>query len=434
MKKRIIFALLLSAISLFSFGCSFKEDSDIIKITFATSVYVEDPHRIAIDELIKEYNKKNPNVQVEVYGVGWSDFWNNMTVEIVAGNEADILQVYPYNIAAMDVLRPEGVFEDLSQYMGGTNYTDLLTGQDMCIFDGTPLALSSYAWGNTAIFYRKSLLEKINVNPNAINTWNDFIEVSKKLKDNGITSMGIVDSSHSFVVSEWARMIARPVSSGIYFKNESAPYTSENIQVNSEANIWAAKEWQKFLLQDQYGKSAPDKKDSREYFWNGLAAFCYDGPWFVGMTEQRDKELFNDVGIIPAFSVEYKGRVHKPNPQMYPLVCAISKNSKHKKEAWDFINWMSSVEAQKIVAKCGMIPSNIEYSSSDEYKNQYQMSSLFVDFLEKYAPQIADPSIPQQGELENVMINATQEIFSSGQDAAEVLNRAADECKEIMSR
>ena len=70
----------------------------------------------------------------------------------------------------------------------------------------------------------------------------------------------------------------------------------------------------------------------------------------------------------------------------------------------------------------------------NSYGNEYQMSSLFVDFLEKYAPQIADPSIPQQGELENVMINATQEIFSSGQDAAEVLNRAANECKEIINR
>ena len=37
-----------------------------IKLTFSTSVYVEEPHQKAIDALLEAYNKKNPDVEIEI--------------------------------------------------------------------------------------------------------------------------------------------------------------------------------------------------------------------------------------------------------------------------------------------------------------------------------------------------------------------------------
>lgn len=429
--------LMLFITSLFAISCdSDNEGEEKITITFATSIYVEDPHRLAIDELISTYNEKNPNINVEVYGAGFANFWDNLTVEIMGGNESDIIQMYPFNVASMNSLRMGGVFEDLIPYMEEKDYLSDFTGQDMCVVDGEILALSTYSWGTTALFYRKSILEKYGIDPQSIKTWDDFVEASEILQQNGVIGMGVVDSSHGFVVSEWARMIARVVSDGLYFPNgETGPFTASDIQVNSEKNIWAAKQWQDYIYKNKLGKSAPDKKDSREYFWNGLAAFNYDGPWFIGMSEQRDADLLNeDIGIIPSPSVEYDGKLYKPNPTMYPLVSSISKNSEYKQEAFDFLEWMGSSEAQKIVAKCGMIPSNKEYALSDEYKKAYPTSVLFAEFLDTYATQVSDPMIPQQGELDTILINATQEIFAAGKDPKTVLDEAAKKCMEVMNR
>ncbi|MDR2258017.1 MAG: extracellular solute-binding protein [Treponema sp.] len=436
MKRVLGICLILVLVLLFA-GCSKKDPAggEQITITVATSVYVEDPHRRAIDDLLEAYKKVAPNVTVEIYGGGWATYWDNVTTEIMGNNEADIMQIYPENVATYHNLRPGGVFADLKQFMNGQDYVSRLTGQDMCEFDGQALALSNYAWGTTGLFYRKSILADSNIDPEKIKTWNDFVAASAELKKKGVSGMGVITSAHSFVVSIWARMLARVVSNGLYFPNgETGPFTADNIQVNSPANLWAARQWQDYMIKNEYGKSAPDPKDFREYFYNGLAAFCYDGPWFVGMIREYDASMMDDIGIIPAPAVEYNGTLYQPNPTMYPLVMALSKNCKYPQEAWDFMNWMASAEAQKISATSGMIPASVEYSNSAEYKADHPQSSLFAEILKTYGPQVADPFIAQQGELSQIMVNAAQEMFAAGADVKTVLDKAAESCRQVMSR
>ena len=57
-----------------------------IKLTMATFLYVEAPHRAVIDRLVEEYNKIDPNVQIEISGAGYADYWNNLTTAILANN------------------------------------------------------------------------------------------------------------------------------------------------------------------------------------------------------------------------------------------------------------------------------------------------------------------------------------------------------------
>ncbi len=439
--KRVLVFLLIAAMVMSMAACGGGGDGDKdkggeeITLSFATSVYVEEPHQKAIDALVAAYEDTHPNVKIEIYGSGYANYWDNVTTEIMGNNEADIMQVYPENVASYNALRDGGVFVDLNEYIGDKDYKTQLTGQDMCEFDGQTLALSNYAWGTTALFYRKSILNDAGIDANNIKTWNDFVAASRTLKEKGIFGMGVLNSSHAFVVSEWARMVARPVSDGLYFPNgETGPFDSASIQVNSPENVWAAKEWQNYLLTEQLGKGAPDKKDSREYFWNGVAAFNYDGPWFVGMCKERDDVDMSDIGIIPAPAVEYNGQTYKPNPTMYPLVMCLSKNCENPEAAWEFMEWMTSDEAQKLAADCGMIPASVAYSGSDEYKEAYPESSLFADFLQDYAPQVSDPFIAQQGELNQIMINACQKMFTSGEDAQKTLDAAAAECKAVMDK
>ena len=50
-------------------------------------------------------------------------------------------------------------------------------------------------------------------------------------------------------------------------------------------------------------------------FWNGEVPFCMDGPWFIGMCQEHDAAMMEDIGIIPQFNVVYNGTTYKPNPQ-----------------------------------------------------------------------------------------------------------------------
>ena len=405
-----------------------------IVLTFETSVYVEEPHKKAIDALVDAYNQKNPDVKIEIYGAGYADFWNNLTTEVMAGNEADIVQVYTENIATYNALRPGGAFVELDSFMEGTDLAENLVAQEFCVLDGKTLALSNYAWGTTGIFYRKSMFEAAGVAPESLKTWDDFVAASAKLTTEDQAAMGILASSHAFVISEYNRMLGRVVSNGLYFpEGESGPYTPEQIQTNNEANVWAATQWQEYLK--KYGKPVPDKKDSRELFWNGNVAINFDGPWFIGMSASKSEEVVNDIGLIPQPAVVYNGTTYKPNPSIYPLVAMISKKSEHPKEAWDFLQWMASEEAQALIAQCGMIPSNKTYASSESYTSEYQMGGLFNEFLaNNYATPVSDPQIPQLGELTQIMIDAAQEMFVAGADVQATLDDAAERLKDVLSR
>ena len=101
-----------------------------IKLTFSTSVYVEEPHQKAIDALLEAYSKKEPNVSIEILGAGYDGYWDNITTEILANNESDMIQVYPENISTYNAIREGGTFIDLSEYMSD-ELKEKLVGQEM---------------------------------------------------------------------------------------------------------------------------------------------------------------------------------------------------------------------------------------------------------------------------------------------------------------
>ncbi len=441
--KKVLSVMLCGAMVMGLSACGGKsedtkgeKDGDKIDLTFSTSVYVEEPHQKAIDALLAAYNEKNPNVNIKIMGAGYDGYWDNITTEILGNNESDMIQVYPENISTYEAIRDGGTFVDLSEYMDD-GLKEKLVGQDMCDVDGKTLAISSYAWGTTGIYYRKSMLEEAGIDPESIKTQDDFLAACKKFTDGGKYAMGVVSGTHAFTVSEWNRLIARPVSGGLYFPNgETEPYTSENVNVSNPANVWAAQWWQDFILKEKAAKLVTDKKDSREMFWNSEVPFNMDGPWFVGMTRERDESLLDDVGIIPQFDVIYEGTTYKPNPTNYPLVTMLSKNCKHPKEAYEFLEWMTSDEAQAIIADCGMIPSNMDYSTSDEYIQNHELEYAIVDFMQNnYTDLVADPNIPQLGEISQIMLDACQKMFS--EQAADVqteMDSAQKSIEEVMGR
>ena len=418
--------------------------SEKITLTFETSVYVEAPHKKAIDLLVKAYNEAHPNVNIVVHGADYENFWDKLATEVIAGTQGDIVQVYPENIATYNSLVSDGAFLNLDPYIKGKDLETKLVGQELTKLNGSYYAISNYAWGTTGIFYRKSLFEKAGINPDNIKTLDDFKAAAEKLgadtnNDGKIDQYGFasVVGSHPFVASEWYRLVARPVSNGIYFPDgESGPYTADRINVNSEANVWAAQWWQDFIANEKITPPGTrDKKVGREMFWDGKAAMNMDGPWFIGMTRERDAKLLEDLGLMPQPAIVYEGKTYKPNPTMYPLVAMISKKAKHPEEAWKFLEWMASPEAQKLIAVSGMIPSNKDYIATDDYKKENALAFKFFDFMEKYyAPAVMDPPIPQQGQLSQIMVEAAQDMFVGRKDVKTVMEQAEKNMKNAMNK
>ena len=60
MKKLFVLLLVMGLLGVNIPAASSQEQ---VVLTFETSVYVEEPHKKAIDALVEAYNQKNPNVK-----------------------------------------------------------------------------------------------------------------------------------------------------------------------------------------------------------------------------------------------------------------------------------------------------------------------------------------------------------------------------------
>lgn len=429
--------VLLSGTALAGCGSSEGSGSDQITLTFETSLYAEAPHKKAIDSLVQRYNEINPDVKIVIHGADYENFWDKLTTEVIAGTQGDIVQVYPENLATYHSLSDGGAFLNLDEYIKGTDLEQDLIGQDLTTIDGSYYAISNYAWGSTGIFYRKSLFEEAGIDAETIQTLDDLKEAAVQLGGDSKYGFASVVGSHPFVASEWYRLVARPASGGIYFgDDEQGPYTPERVNVNHPANVFAATWWQEFLSDENITPPGTrDKKVGREMFWDGKAAMNMDGPWFIGMTRERDAALMDDLGLIPQPAVVYEGTEYKSNPNNNPSIAMISKKTKHPEEAWKFLEWMASTEAQALISVSGMIPSNRTYVETEEYKQENELAYKFFEYMDdQYDPAVMDPPIPEQGQLSQILVNAAQDMFIGMKDAQTVLDDAAEKMKEVMSR
>lgn len=414
-----------------------------IQLKVEMSVYVEAPHKKAFDEMKAAYEKENPNIEIVYYGAPYAEFWDKLTTEIVAGTEADIVQLQDgtnrYSTYAALRDGETGAFLNLDPYIAGTHWEKDLLQQPELKYNGHIIGMANYAWGARAVYYRKSLFEKAGINAADIKTTDDFLAAAKKLTVKGTGGapdqygFGAVLSTHPFVWDEMKTFICRPIGA-MYFPDNKEPFDAAHVAVNSPEMQWCWQWWSDMIFKDKVvAPGSYDKANERDLFWNGTVAMNIDGPWFVGMTREKDAKLLDDLGVFASPDVVYNGKNYPFHGEIYGITHLISSKTKHPEEAWKFMEWMAGPEAQKIIAGSGMIPSNLAYSTSEEYQKMEPLNAELAGLVStRYKmPASVDPNIPQLGEMSNIMVEAAQAVFITGADVKTSLDDAANKIKAL---
>ena len=415
-----------------------------IQLTMEASSYVEAAHKAVYDKLKQMYEAENPNVEIVYNGIPYADYWDKLTTEIVAGNESCIIEMQSGNqhYGTYAALRDgeTGAFVNLDPYLKGTDLEKKLVDQASMVYNGHYIGLSDYAWGARAIYYRKSLFKEAGIDPSTIKTQDDFLAAAIKLTKPAADGkpaqygFGAVLSTHPFVWDEFKTFIARPIGAD-YTKDNAAPYTADNVVVDSPEMKWAFKWWQDMIFKSKVTpQGSYDKASERELFWNGTVAMNIDGPWFVGMTQAKDPALLDDLGVFPSPEINYNGTLYPFHAETYAVTHLISSKCPYPDEAWKFMKFLTTPEAQAVISDSGMIPTNTDYSLSDAYKASQPLNAELADFVTKLYkfPAATDPSIPQLGEMEKVMINAAQEAFISDGDVDKILDQAGVDVRKAI--
>ncbi|WP_156158257.1 extracellular solute-binding protein [Gordoniibacillus kamchatkensis] len=128
-----------------------------------------------------------------------------------------------------------------------------------------------------------------------------------------------------------------------------------------------------------------------EAFETGKVGITVNGPWAIAGIASAHPEfkLGVDYDIAPLWKGE---KQVTPNGSWN---MAITKASKHPKEAWAFVNWVTGVEGAKVwYQETKNLPARISTAKAFPELNQYPMN-IFVEQSSKFAkPRPVTPAYP----------------------------------------
>lgn len=311
----------------------------------------------ALQATVPSFNKKYPNVKVNVVDLGNQQVYDKGLSGCAAGG-GDLPDVYSVenNEAEVFWARFPNCFTDLN-----TLGADKIKNQ-FPAFKWTELQAGgkTYAipWdsGPVVMFYRRDIYQQAGVNPASIQTWADFIAAGQKIlkaTDNKV-KIGVVANGQD---DEWFRMLANQ-NGCFYFNNAGTEIT-----VNKPGCVNALDTVKKLINSGVVMQGGWNEQI--QAFKAGNVATSMFGAWYEGTIRSNAPDQSGKWGVylMPA---AVKGGVRAAN--LGGSALALPASSKNKEAAWAFIQHaLATTEGQVTMLKeYGLVPSLLS-ATKDPY-------------------------------------------------------------------
>lgn len=367
-----------------SAGNAKKASAEPVEIT----VWTWPDNDKTFEKTVPIFEQKHPGIKVKVQAFG-QDYANKLLTGLV-GNGPDVAMV---EIGTVAKFKSKKGFVDLAK----PPYSAKQTGDNYAKFSwdyvkddkGTIFALPKNT-GPGAMFYRRDLFEKAGLptDPEKVHellaTWDDFINVGKKLTVDG---------------KQW--MVATPDEIYTTIRAESGVSNFDdkgNLQISSAISKDALKYAK---AAKDAGITSPIKAWTPE--WNatmasGTVATYFYGNWFGGLLKDvYAKDTGGKWGITYAPAYNNNSAFNSGGDFI-----GILETSKHKNEAWEFIKFVTQdsdslkIMYQKNDLYPAWIPALKEnwMNEPDTFFNGQVTNKTFLDVSNKMVPPVTNPNDP----------------------------------------
>jgi multiple sugar transport system substrate-binding protein len=390
------------------------------------------------------FEKQNPDIKIKITQTGWFDYWNALSAAFVSGTAPDVitdhLARYPEFIA-------NNLLVDIAPLIARDKVpTDIYFGGLVNVWgkDGKQYGLPK-DWDTIAIVYNKPMLEKAGIDPKSLSdlNWNpkdggsfgkliaklsvdangkNGLEAGfdpKSVKQYGLLIGGQVDG---FGQVEWSHLA---VSNGFkFYDGPWAKHFHYDDPKLAETIQWIAD------MELKKGFIVP-ARDARQAGANGLfagqkGALMFVGSWDIHWCQENCKF---DIGFVPL----PEGPVGR-RTMFNGLADSIWVGSKHQEEAWKWVKFLASPEAQQIVGGYGVvfpaIPEATELAKKAIAKKGIDVSAYVSEAADPNATFLF-PITDHASEVLRITRAAFDAILLNGEDAAKILKAANNEVNTL---
>lgn len=371
-----------------------------VKLTF-WHTYGDAEEPVFNDSVISAFQEKYPNIQIEVLRQEGGQFNQLITTAFGTGQTPDVARVDIANIAAYakqdGIIALDGMAEFNAlkdQCLAGPLSTNLYKGK----YYGLPLDTNC-----KAAVMNMNVMKKLGLSK-APATMEEFIDASKKV-GGGKYTLNVSG------VSDWDLFPYFWLFGGTV---TDPGFTKATGYLDSPASIAAL---QKMLDLHKDKIFTIRDIDGTADAWDGIKtdkyAMFFEGPWYWSSNpDYKDKNIA--LAPIPTYNGKAATVVGGED-------VAIFKNCQHQKEAFQFIQFLLSDEAQMIMAKVGQMPVLKSAVNNDQIKNDPVMS-VYQKQLESAYTRI--PS-PQASAIVQIWSDEVTKAFQGKETAEAVLKTAA---------
>jgi len=368
------------------------------------------------------FQKKNPNITIEIGQLGWGDYWTGLQTGMVSG---DVPDVFTDHLAMVNDFASKGQLVDLQPYVtkDKVDTTKYLNGLgDLWTKNGKRWGLPK-DWDTITIVYNKEMLTEAGYTEAQANalTWNPkdggtFEKFIAKLSIDKNGKNGLDPAFDAKNVVRYGFALSHSDDRGQaqfspFAVSNNWMYTSGTFKADYkyddpkfiETIDWMVKVSKKGWMADY----ASTQNGATGVFTAKKAATTFDGSWMIGYYTGN---AGFPVGFakLPAGPAGVKSMING-------LADSITTGSKHKDEAWLWVKFLGSEEAQKIVGTFGVVFPAYQSGVNNAlaaYKTKGLNVSAFTDESLTKGQTFLYPVVDNGVKTQEIMVKAFDSVFT----------------------
>jgi len=420
MKK--IKGLLVIFLSLFILaGCApgkKSEKNGVVEIDF-WHFWGSEQRKPTIEAMIKEFNDKNPNIKVKATFVPWDDIFTKSLAAVSAGNPPDVVV---QDVLSVGVRASRNQVTDISQFVDEDVKKRFIPQLwDAVQHDGKTYGLP-FNTDTRLLFYNKKLFKEAGLEE-APKTWKELEEYAEKLdkkEDGKVNTYGFYPLWGNMGFSSWVYS-----NDGGFYDNPSKPAQAT---INSENNLetleWILKWRDKYGAQNINAANSSFGSGANDPFISGKVAMYSTIANYTSTLKKYAPDM--EYGIAP-MPVGPSGK--EPNVFGGGFALEIPKGSKHPKEAYEFIKFMTDKWAStKWAEEQKDIMANSEANNEPKLMEDSNWKAI-IDNMQHTIIPIAYSKAPDAG---NVINTAVDMAVTAKKDAKKALDDAQNQVEEMI--
>ena len=410
MKRKLAAMLILAMTGTMIFSaCGSKEEDGKtsdgkVKIRFASWDEAEDVD--AQQATVDKFNAEHDDIEVTLEAYG-GEFDTKISAGMGSNDMPDVMYMWNYPAYA-------GGLEPLDSYIEGEggdykdNFYDTLWNYNS--YDGSTYGIP-IGFTTHALFYNKDIFKEAGIaEPTNDWTWDDVKKAAKTITEK-------CDGKKGFSF----QMKPDPYDYEMYLWSNGTAYVNEDGELEGNLNSDEAKEvFAMFQEMEKDEYAVATEKSGTDEFRSGNTAMYVYGSWSIN-TLKEDGVNFGVVNI-PSFDKQPSVSILSSSG------ISMSKDSKNKEAAWEFIKFWTSEEMNK--ERIGMeLPVLYSVVESEGIMEQPEYAPFYtmLEQSSEYTP--ASFVYESWSELSEILSLSFERVFnpSAMEDRAEVLDEAAQQ-------